>query len=189
MVHEEIIEPHILPVYITYTRLTSTSLGYLLSSWGQIADHISENYADINGIKYTIFPTLEIESVHTGDSIKFIFGEGWIPTITSDKNNDIVINIPKKIGIPLLIGYLMLSVASNTLDVYNKYLDLKLKQIELQLKKTEIRKIIEKKPFIVKELNHHALKIYNSIIENKDFKTFLIYDIDIKNIIKEKSEE
>lgn len=184
MTNNQKIDPHYLNVYITYTNLTSTSLGYILSSWGKIADFISKSYSDNFNIKYIILPTLEIESVHTGNSIKFSFGEGWLPNITSDKNNDIIINVPKKLGIPLLTGYLMLNTATKVLDIHNKYLDNRIKQLEIVLKETEIEKLNREKPDLFKEMSHNTSNINTFIIENKEFKTFIIYDIDIKNLEK-----
>src|SRR6266581_3787664 len=86
-------------------------------------------------------PELELVEVQTGESIKFKFTERALPSISSDKENDIVIGVPKKLGIPVLMGFLLLSAAEKALDMRNKYYDGQIKQIELQLKREEIDKI------------------------------------------------
>ena len=181
------IDPHILPVYIKYERLTAKSVGGLLSSWGTIADVFSRAYCTEFLIGERLIPTLEIDSVHTGDSIKFTFGEGWLPSLSKDSENDIIINVPKKLGIPLLIGYLTLSASQQVLDVQNTYLDNRIKQIELQLKQTEIDKIRESRFEESQKAMSQIKETVSQLIYNHNFVSINIYDIDIIKIVPERS--
>jgi len=178
------ISPHSLEIYISYHHLTASSLGESIRALGLIADDSAELYANKVSIGKENLPTLEIDAVHTGDSIKFTFGEGWLPSISSDKENDIIINTPKKLGIPLLVGFLLLTGLKNSLTIYNEYLDTRIKKIELVLKQSEVQKIRENR----EEWNtlvNKSIKIVNTILINHEYTKFIVYDVDIINIKNE----
>jgi hypothetical protein len=175
---ENVLNPHLLEIYISYNRLTARSLGKLISGLASLSDLSVKMYADAVKLEIPELPTLEVEVVKTGDSIKFTFGEGWIPSITNDESHDIIINIPRKIGIPILIGYLLLISTKMAFDVHNAYLDSKLKKIDILLKESEMRKVLEKKKNIPM-LSEESINIVNIIVQNNDYKEFKVYGVDI----------
>jgi len=173
-------DPHMLQLYFQYGRLTAKTLGSLLSELGEMADI----GAGIYGKHYAIpmhLPTLEIETARTGDSFKMTLGEGWLPSVSKGKNDDIVINIPKKLGIPLLIGYLLLRAAQMGLNLHNELLDDRIKQIELKLKQQELNKVMKSEHELVPQLLPKANITVKNLFQNEDIKIFQIYDIDIIN--------
>ena len=124
---------------------------------------------------------MELSEANTGDSIKFKFIERALPSISSDKENDIVIGVPKKLGIPVLMGFLLLSAADKAMDMRNKYYDGQIKQIELQLKQEEINKIRRgseiKAP---EELEKQSQTIIASLLSNTAFTSVSINGVQIK---------
>lgn len=174
-------DPHILPVYLRYNRLTARTLGHLLTDFGDIADTAAQAYGrQFAGLVH--MPSLEIETAQTGDSIKFTLGEGWLPSISSDNNHDIVINTPRKLGIPLLVGYLMLSAAEKVLDIHSNILEDRIKQIELKLKQEELNKIMTLDHESAPQLLRQASGTLNTVFINQDITVFQLYDIDIINL-------
>lgn len=183
MVNEDIITPHSLEIYLKYKRLTARSFGEFVSGLGSIADLCAETYGRVVETKIPNLPTLEVEVVKTGESIKFKFGEGWLPCVTTDEQHDIIIDIPKKLGIPLLVGYLLLSAVKLPFDVYNSYLDSRLKQLDIILKQTEIRKVLHKDG-VISNLQEKSMDVINIIKNNNDYEEFKIYEVDIISISK-----
>jgi hypothetical protein len=112
---------------------------------------------------------LEVAEAHTGDSIKFKFIERAIPSILSDKENDIV------------IGFLLLSAADKAMDMRNKYYDGQIKQIELQLKQEEINKIRRgNETRVPEELEKQSQIIVSSLPNTAAFKSVSINGVQIK---------
>ncbi|MDR1201636.1 MAG: hypothetical protein LBL58_08420 [Tannerellaceae bacterium] len=179
--------------------MKAKDLAYLLNNFSYISDKISEDYHNRIGSENTSTAFLEILSIHTGNSIKFSLTEGWIPTISSDKENDIIVNIPQKLGIPIVLGYLLISGANQYQEFRNKQLDNQIKEIELQLKKTElIKAITEEETINYKEKESIPLNIQNYlnnkvpevkikvldtlkfIYKNQDWEIVIINNIEIK---------
>src|ERR1700674_4540650 len=73
--------------------------------------------------------------------IKFTHGRRAIPSMSSNKGCDVVIGVPKNLGIPVPTGVLLARPSDRARDMRNKYYDGQIKQIELQLKQEEINKI------------------------------------------------
>lgn len=177
-----------LDIYISYEQLTAKSFGLLLQSIGSLGDEILYSYLKSKNISFNQQSGLVIDYINTGNSIKFRFGEGWIPSITSDADNDIIITTPKKIGIPLLIGYLLLTSVQKFQEIRNTQLDNRIKQIEIQLKESELRKLNEE-PEKTFQFQKESDKIVRQIITNQDYKIIQIFDIDIKTIDKPEDKE
>lgn len=131
-----------LEIYLSYEKLKAKDLAYLLNNFSFISDKINEDYQNRFGNDNEPINSLDILTINTGNSVKFALTEGWIPKVSSDEENDIVIGIPQKLGIPVALGYLLISGASQYQDFRNKHLDNQIKEIELQLKKTELHKAI-----------------------------------------------
>ncbi|MDF2931531.1 MAG: hypothetical protein K0R36_862 [Chryseobacterium sp.] len=129
-----------LEIYLSYEKLKAKDLAYLLNNFSFISDEISEDYQNRFGSDNEQINSLDILTINTGNSVKFTLTEGWIPKVSSDAENDIIISIPQKLGIPVMLGYLLISGANQYQDLRSKQLDNQIKEIELQLKKTELHK-------------------------------------------------
>lgn len=194
-----------LNIYLSYSKLSAKDLARLLNNLSYISDKINEDYQ--NRFKGENFSpaSLEILSINTGSSIKFSLTEGWIPKISSDKENDIIVGIPQKLGIPVVIGYLLITGANQYQEFRNKHLDNQIKEIELKLKKTELIKVIaaeeaeeteetinyKEKESIpldiqnyldnkVPEVKMKVLDTLKFIYKNQDFEIVIINNIEIK---------
>jgi hypothetical protein len=170
-----------LDFYIQYEYLSSRDFGTLLEACSNLSDSAYRFYAESLRGTWADPPVLELSEANTGDSIKFKFIERALPSISSDKENDIVIGVPKKLGIPVLMGFLLLSAADKAMDMRNKYYDGQIKQIELQLKHEEINKIRgggeTKAP---DELEKQSQTIIASLLSNSAFKEISINGVQIK---------
>lgn len=191
-----------LEIYISYERLKAKDLALYLHNLSIVADRVTEDYMLRFGDRHISsmdFPYLEVDSIHTGNSIKFTLTEGWKPSISSDEENDIVIGVPKKLGIPLVVGYLLITSAGQYQDIKMKSLDIQTREIELQLKKTELAKALtdnsnpnETYPFQpefylqskVPEINTLLLDTVKNIIRNPDITKFKVNNVDIVSMNK-----
>jgi hypothetical protein len=181
-ISEELHDDNSLDFYVKFTRLTAEDFGRLLLSSSEIYNAILDLYTRDTGILIGDRPSLEIVKVHTGDSIKFCLNEGWLPKVYSDKENDIIISTPKKLGIPLLIAWLLLCSAEKILDVNNKHLDGQIKELELRLKQEEINKLKEKsdsKAFL--ELKNKSDGLIQAFLKNDSFDEITINNALIKS--------
>lgn len=153
-----------LQIYIDYNRLKAKDLAYLLANFSFIATKIAEDYfsryKDYEGEE---LPTLDIDTANTENSIKFTLIEGWNVKIKSNADADIVVEIPKKLGLPIVIGYLLISMATEYQDYRNKQLDKRLKELEIQLKQTELAKAMS----LTNEEQQNTFKLASAYIDNK----------------------
>ena len=85
---------------------------------------------------------LEVQSIETGQSIRFRIKEGWKPNIRI-KKKELQIDVPRKLGIPIVVVYLLLTSVQKIAELRNEMLDNELKQLEIQMKKIEIYREIE----------------------------------------------
>lgn len=168
-----------LDFYIQYNQLNASDLGRILLSCNSLYDGAYEMYGRETTVRFAEAPALIIDEMYTGNSIKFRFTESWLPTFSSDKDDDIVVGVPKKLGIPLLIGYLLLSSAEKILNVRNEYLEMKKNEIELQLKQHEISKIMENKERL-NNLQKKADELFLQINHNQRFMQVTVNETTIK---------
>ncbi len=191
-----------LEIYLSYEKLKAKDLAYLLNNFSFISDKISEDYQNRFGSDDEQINSLDILTITTGNSVKFALTEGWIPKVSSDAENDIVIGIPKKLGIPVALGYLLVSGASQYQELRNKHLDNQIKEIELQLKQTELHKAIsvnqnddnqnENRPINYKnylddkvpEVKAKVLDTLKFIYKNPDLNIVRINNVEIKSADK-----
>lgn len=189
-----------LDIYISYERLKAKDLALYLQNLSFVAEKVTEDYIlRFGDSQFSIsdLPFLEVDTIHTGDSIKFSLNEGWIPSISTDKDNDIIIGVPKKLGIPLVVGYLLITTASGYQDFRGQYLENQTKEIELQLKKMELGKALADNSHnnetysIQPEFYLHSkvpeaktvlLDTVKNIIRNPDITKFKVNNVDIKNM-------
>jgi hypothetical protein len=177
----------VLDLYLGYDRLTASALGRLLSGLGEMSLSAVQSYSDISGIVVTAPPALEVDTIRTGESVKFAFGEGWLPSIGSDAQNDVVIGVPKKLGIPFLIAYLLLNAASLSMGVQKDYLDIRIKEIELKLKTMEIQRVIQPDSSYRAALDDQAKDLLDSISHNPDYRVLKVNGVDISPILRRDS--
>jgi len=192
-----------LEIYISYERLKAKDLALYLQNLSFVAEKVTEDYMlrfGENQFDPSDFPYLEVETIHTGNSIKFTLVEGWKPTISAVANEeiDIVIGVPKKLGIPLGVGLLLITVAYKYQDVKGQYLDNKIKEIELQLKRMELGKALtensndDNQPIQVEfylnskipEAQPILADTVKNILQNPDIIKFKVNNIDIKGLNK-----
>lgn len=151
----------------------------LTNGLAQISNGIVFAHAEILRRRPQEFPAFEVLTVATGESIKFTFGEGWMPSVSSNENDDIVIDVPKKLGIPLMVGYLLLTGAQQSLDVYNTHLDNQIKAIELELKETELQKTLLSSKEHVAHLQHKGKEFVTVIQKNEIYQVFEVNGVSI----------
>jgi hypothetical protein len=180
MIDSRALDPHSLPIHIAYSRLRAESFGTILLSCARIADEAFIAYARIQEKALAVpLPALELSTITTGSSVKFTFGEGWWPRVRSDSDHDIIIETPKKLGVPLLIGFLLLNGAASALDVRNKYLDHEIKTVELQLKKQELARILEQ-PQSAEKMKSAARDVVQYVLRDNDLVSVQVYNVDLK---------
>jgi hypothetical protein len=173
-------EPASLDFYIQFEYLSSRDFGALLMACSILSESAYRYYSEVSHGVWAQPPELELAEVQTGESIKFKFIERAVPTISSDKENDIVIGIPKKLGIPILMASLLLNAADKAMDMRNKYYDGQIKQIELQLKQEEINKIRRGEAKAPEELEKQSQLIMSSILSNPSFRSVSINGVAVK---------
>jgi hypothetical protein len=170
-----------LDFYIQYEYLSSRDFGALLTACNSLSESAYRYYEEHLRGAWAEPPVLELFEIRTGESIKFKFIERAIPSISSDKENDIVIGVPKKLGIPVLMAFLLLGAADKGMDMRNKYYDGQIKQIELQLKREEINKIRRgDETRVPEELEKQSQVIVSSLLNNEAFKSVSINGVQIK---------
>ena len=185
-----------LDIYIAYDRLKAADLARFLSNFSFIADRIAQDFfIRFDDYKDEALPTLDISSIHTGESVKFSLKEGWLPKITTNDEGDIVVELPKKLGIPIVIGHLVVITAFGYQEYKNKQLDNAIKDAELQLKKIELAKALnpgpEKMDTSVVILNYVEQKVpeikpvlmdtVKTVLGNADIRSFRVNGVEIKS--------
>lgn len=166
----EIADEETLNVYIGYRRLTARSFGDFSQAVAYLGDSIRSMHGELSHTDVALIPELEVASVHTGESIRFRFLERWTPSVSMSREGDIVVDVPKKIGIPLLVAYLLLTAAEKTEGLYNTHLDNQIKAVELQLKRTELNKTVMESSAVQHKLTEGASRVLNIAIQNNDFR-------------------
>lgn len=170
-----------LQIYIDYNRLKAKDLANFLANFSFIATKIAEDYfsryKDYEGEE---LPTLDIDTANTENSIKFTLIEGWNVKIKSNADADIVVEIPKKLGLPIVIGYLLISIAAEYQDYRNKQLDNRLKELEIQLKQTELAKAMS----LTNEEQQNTFKLASAYLDNKVPEIKPVIMDTIKSVLK-----
>jgi hypothetical protein len=186
-----------LEIYISYDRLNASDLGKYLTGLSFVANKIAEDYfirfndPEYEGKKP---PTLEIESVNTGNSIIMKLKEGWKPS-TKIEDGDFVIYVPKMLGVPLLVAASLVTAAIAYQEWEKNAIEINIDKIELQLKQHELNKVlgsdahkdVDFKTSVtnyidnkVPEIKPVLIDTVKSIVGNPDIKQFKVNNIEIK---------
>ena len=132
----------------------------------------------IQGIDKYYINNLLLSEIFTGNSLNISLKEGWIPDF---KVNDgsINISIPKKIGIPAMIGFFLLNAARYSMNLHNEFLDGKIKELDYEIKKIEYMEKLKSQD--LKAIENSAEKTIKDLKESKLIYNFKIYNIPIIN--------
>ncbi len=168
-----------LDIYIKYKTLTlrevTTFLVNLTSiheSFLSLTSPIYYSQDDDIAFRNNLF----VDRAYTGNSVNFSFKEGWLPEFSST-DKDINIKVPKKLGIPALIGIALLTSANQILDVQNKYLDSQIKEIELKSKTIEYNEKIEEQSN--RSIKYQSNKTIKELDKSKNIKYVEINNIPV----------
>lgn len=184
--YTEQIENLPIEVFIKYKYLDSGELGSILNGLNLVFYRILKIQSRPSRSRKNddvLYRFLEIESINTGHSIKIKFKEGWNPEIRFE-NNEIEVGVPKKLGVPAIILYLLLIGFQKSLTLSNQALDNQLKEYEIELKKIELFEKIQrldsiKKTSVMKfSPQQFADSISESLIDNKN-----MYYIEINGVV------
>lgn len=146
-----------LEIYVKYTYLDSRLLRLLPESVESIYETVLKTTSPVyvyENIPFRNF--LEIDSVKTGESIRFHLKEGWRPEL-SETDGEISLGIPKILGVAGITLYLLLSGIQKVVGIQNELLDTKLKEIDLKTKQYELRKKWKMVKILRKKSRDHIL--------------------------------
>lgn len=173
----------VLNIYISFDRLKAADIAFYLQRFSAIADKLIEDYLVAEGKPFIAaqIPRLEIQSIHTGNSIDFKLKEGKELKIEADKEHDFVVKVPRKFGIPLLIASLLLNAYIAVLDIRIKHVGLQKDKIEVAQRRANdsLDHEIKVKDLAIKELELKMKeKEYAKILrdENNEINLKKIYD-------------
>lgn len=115
-----------------------------------------------------------ISQIHTGESIKFEFKSGWLPSYRT-KDGDFIVGTPRPLAPVLLTGYLLSAIINYGVSSYNELLDAKKTNLEiekLQFELDEFRSKAENSNEALPELLDMELrKIGKNTIRNHEIKS------------------
>jgi len=160
-----------LEIYSRYYQLDTEHLIELMSKLDRMYKRLLDySYPVYFSEKYEMpFRNfLEIESFNTGESVKIKFKEGWKPEFRI-KKKDLEIRIPLKLGIPLIILYLILQSAQKITSLYNETLEMQIKELDIKVKQLELQEKISEKDF-----QRRPFYYRNDLRQADDFVNYLI---------------
>lgn len=185
-----------LDIYIDYDQLKAQDLAKLLSNLSFISDKISQDYF-LRFEKSDELPTLDIDTMHTGGSIKFKLIEAWKVKMNNNESDDIVISIPRKIGVPLVVGFLLVTTAIGYLEVRKLWLEVQ--ELENKVEQVVLSKALgmnneseNRDKDIFKLANHYIdhkipeikpvlMDTVKFVLNNPHFTKFTVNDIELKD--------
>jgi hypothetical protein len=110
-------------IYIQYSQLDVSFTAEFLSLYNQLYTALYKLHNPNFDGEISPDDILEIISAHTGNSIKFKFKPGWFPSLDSDSNNDLIINIPKSYAPFVLTGLILAGIWKGGVYVYKDVLE------------------------------------------------------------------
>lgn len=144
MTEENISGDNALEIYISYNRLNAGELGQYLINLSFIANKISEDYLiRFSDPEYEDQepPVLDVDSLHTGNSITIKLKEGWKPS-TRLEDGEFILYIPKMLGVPLMVAASLVTAAITYQEITKNAIEIDIAKIELQLKQRELNKVL-----------------------------------------------
>lgn len=173
----EFSEESSLDIYIKYKNLTLREITGFLHNLDRVHQSLmsatSSTYY-IQEIDQKFEHTLLVDRAYTGNSVNFSFKEGWLPSLNFE-GQDLDIQVPRKLGIPALLGVALLTAANQALDTKNKYLDSQIKEIDLKLKEIEYNKKLQEK-------SNRAVKLRaKKVVKQLSASTNIVH-VEINNI-------
>lgn len=184
----EQVESPRLELFLAYDQLRVSTFAGFLAELGRITDDAAQAYGVTRNINYVDLPSLTIDTADTSNSIKLTLGEGWLPQISADEEHDVIVSVPKKLGMPLLAGYLVLNGASTFLDLKNDYLDSQIKEVELQLKQSELDATTFGEGGNLQQLQERSTAAIKPLLDDPDISTFEVGGVDLIALYRREDE-
>jgi hypothetical protein len=134
----------LLTVYLRYTHLDITVFADIvrwISAIHQTIVGVCGNTFMISDLyKDGVRNILQFESVNTGTSMTLKIKEGWAPAFQRERD-DFLVELPKTLGIPAIIAYLLVSAIDKMITSGNAFLDEKKKDLEAHLFNDEGKRV------------------------------------------------
>lgn len=177
-------------VYLKFDQLDNGDVVELLSGLDRLHKEIFEQQFTLAFETYypeLFYPfknILAVQSIDTGQSIRFRFKEGW-KFKNHIKKKALHISVPKNLGVAMLSVYFLLTGAQKIAETRNLILDGELKRLEIQLKQIEIyRRIgdqnLENKDEVFRRLQRQADKTIEFLYYNNSINHVEINGLTIK---------
>jgi hypothetical protein len=159
---------HELHVYFKYKHLDASDLVDILSNFNKLHNKLLSLSAPVyvhEDRAYRNF--VDVTSINTGDSINFKLKEGWRPEFKIE-TGDLNVYVPKNLGIPALIFFLVLNTLQTSMGVYNSFQDMKLKTLELKIKELDLYKKLEEERRLrgTRSITQQVNKTVRFMVEN-----------------------
>jgi hypothetical protein len=174
-------------IYLKYDQLDTYDLVDLFSGLDKLHKEIlnPQYFRDYGRFYFHFYDypfsnILKIKSIETGQSIRLKFCEGWKPRIRVS-NNELEINVPKNLGIPLMILYLLFSGAQKVIEMNGNMLDNELKRLEIELKKHEVYEVLYHKNDNFSRFKRQAERTIEAINLNDSITYFELNGIKLKD--------
>jgi len=171
------IEETEIDIYFKYDYLDTSLLTGFLSRLDELYLSLLEELGESEG-SFQNF--LEIESINTGQSIRFKFKEGWKPKLQITKG-ELEVGIPAKLGIPAILIYFLLTGVQRITNMHNDYLDSQIKEMDIKLKQIELYEKLEYRGRQKQLIERQAGDTISFLFDNEAIKHVEINDVTIKN--------
>ena len=171
-----------LDIYFKYKYLDAFELAETVSNLNKLYSKVLNISTPVYTFNdHPIRNFMEVSSIHTGDSIRFSFKEGWRPEFSTNEK-EIEIRLPKKIAVTGLVLYFLLNAFRYTIDTNNSVLDNQLKKLDIEIKKIELYQKLQTSKSITsseRSIKLQANKTINYFIENENITNVYINDIEV----------
>jgi hypothetical protein len=175
-------------MYFKYRHLDTGEIAEIFERLDKLYKILLENshpiyYSEKYNTAFRNF--LEIESINTGQSITIKFKEGWKPEFKLIKQ-ELELRISKKLGIPAIVLFFLLTGVQKVSHLYNDYLNDQLLELEIKLKQIELYEKIENRNNSIrtnntKKYQRQADETIQILINNQNIYYIAINGTIIKN--------
>ena len=159
---------HELSVYFKYEHLDASDLVDILSNFNKLYNKILSLSAPVHIHNYHPYRNFaEISRINTGDSIIFKLKEGWRPEFRIERG-DVIVYVPKNLGVPILIFYLILKAVQVPLELYKTYQEMGINALEHKIKEIDLYKKLEEERRIKRScsVTYQVNKTVRFLVEN-----------------------